>query len=163
MKKKGLILLVVGIVLSIGYIMILPQITKNAGWNKNQNDILVSGNVFFDDYQKGFIFIGAYDKPDFVSKKLIASTFINKPGVYTITIPAETASNLKNLYITGYNDSDDDGGPFRTHDPFGVYDNNNIPAPIALDDKVIQNIDLHFIKDAISTDLHEKRFSNINT
>jgi len=116
--------------------------TISASEENLQNDsdaaIFVTGTIIFPDWKQGSISLAAFDSPDFSTRKTLSTTRITKPGLYRLIF----APGTKKVFIRGFNDSDDDGGPPAPEDPAFWY-GDDLKKPLVLDKKLIRNIDLN--------------------
>ena len=69
-----------------------------------EGQVKISGQVIFDGYIQGPIYITAFDNFDPKARKAIAKIKLDKPGKFTLELPAGT----KQIFISGYNDENND-------------------------------------------------------
>lgn len=106
------------------------------GCQPREKKVTIMGNVVFDEYSKGDIYIGVFDNK--ISESMserIGGVKIDHPGYYSfeLTMPG----NLKNIYIGSFNDEAGNGIPIDHDDPRGGYAEN----PIELSSSPSQTFD----------------------
>ncbi len=102
-----------------------------------EQKIMINGQVVYEEYSEGPISIAAFDSPDPKSRKAIARAKLDKPGKFTLKVPAGT----KQVYISAYNDKNNDKRPDKEETSFRAGNGLNTPIPISgadLNDIVLQ-------------------------
>lgn len=98
--------------------------------------ITISGTIFYDDYNQGEIFIGAFENSDLLKPpgETIDAVLLWAPGAYSLTIPA----NYGEIWIAAINDANNDGVLDIGGEPAGRYARN----PLAVGTQDIEDVNI---------------------
>ena len=131
----------VGLVLTYDWLnienIVFGEGTSTEQKNKTINkESIIKGNVKFPGYKQGYIRITVFDKADKKTRRLVGITQIPNPGPFTLNVPPE----IKTVYLSAFNDSDNDDLPYKKHDPVGWYGYPGQKKPILINKPVTNNI-----------------------